>query len=191
MAVPDGGVFDVQAELSFLGPLEPTAHTAAWADGCALVRMASVRQDVRMAQRQRMSAAVRGYLLLQTVFLLVLGAVLMVALLLDSLWVTAGLVTIAWLVFAFLLRWLLRSKPQPNEWLWQRGDDPGKVCDRLRQRWPALLAVAVLGTVLIGTQVADLSNQVAALVDGAAVLLVLAVAWVGERGRRTGGGDAE
>lgn len=99
-----------------------TAHTAAWADGSALVPMASIGQDVRVAQRQRMSVAVRGYLLLQTLFLLVVGAVVIVALLLDSLWVAAGLVAVAWVVFAFVLRWLLRYKPQPNEWLWQRGE---------------------------------------------------------------------
>jgi len=137
-----------------------------------------------------MSVLVRGYLLLHTAWVLVLGAVLFVGLLLKSLWLVSLLVAVAWVAVAVVFRWLLRYKTQPNEWLWQRGDSPRQVRHRLHERWPALVAVAFLGAVLIVTQLVDLSRQVVALVDGGAILVALMITWIVERSRREGE-DAE
>ncbi len=137
-----------------------------------------------------MTALARGYMLWQAAGVLVSGAVVFVVLLMKSLWVFALLMAVAWVAVAFLFRWLLQYKARPNEWLWQRGDSPGQVRQRLRERRPALVVLALMGAVLIAIQLVDFTQPVEALVYGGAILLAFVVTWIADRRRREGK-DAE
>jgi hypothetical protein len=130
-----------------------------------------------------MNTLVRNYLLVQTVFILVVGAVAVVALVAAAEWIAALGVAAAWLVFAFLFRRLVRYEPEPTKWVWERDTAAaGEAVPHFSGARVAGLAVVVLLVVAaVAVFVLQLSGPAVVLVAAAAVILFLLLAVIGSR----------